>query len=358
MSASAVGYPNTGGIELAFTWGGAIGSGDATAVPASAVLESERGAGPVPTPGAATGLDPAPLFLFDTVFGYALLFLVGLFLVYTGFRKYKTSQLIANTPTQNIRSLAGGRAEIVGTATPGDDLVEKPISEGKCLYAQYRVEERRTIRLGKGNKKKWRVWVAVDEGEIGHEFYVEDETGTVPIDPTDVDLTVDDANTTRTTVRTDEETPEAVAQFESNRPDGQSESIGQRIVDELHPANISLRSMLRLYAIVSAPLWTLVSNVNPSKRRRRYTEWVVEPGEDVYVFGNAKEQTDKSESAITTDERLVMTRDEMTRRFVISDAGDEAGAAKSLRRQTPLWMGGGVLLSIASLYLMLVLLGL
>ncbi|WP_154660439.1 hypothetical protein [Halopiger goleimassiliensis] len=297
-----------------------------------------------------------PGFLFDSALGYLFLLIVGLFLVYTGFRKYKTSQLIKNTPTQNIRSLAGGRAEITGTAVPADGLVEKPISDGECLYAKYRVEERRMIEIGKN--RKWRVWVTVEEGEIGHDFYVEDETGRVPVDPHDVDLEVEDDNTTQKTVRTDDTTPDAVEEFESStRDEARTKSVGDRIKAELHPANLSVRSLLRLYAIASAPMWAILSNVNPAKRRRRYTEWVIEPDEDVYVFGYAREQDDKSDSAITTDERLVMSHDEMTNRFVISDKGEEAAAASSLRRQTPIWMGSGVLLSAVSVFFLLSLLG-
>lgn len=309
------------------------------------------------SPTTIEGVSPvfAIPFVSDSLFFGVLMIPLGVYLGYIGLRKFQMSQLVANTPTQKARSLAGGRAELEGEAEPADALVPKPISDGDCVYAQYEVQERRMIRIPTGGKRRdvhLPVWVTVGRGDIGERFYLEDDTGRVPIETTDLDLQVGDENTTTTVVASDERKPDAVQAFEADHDvEGTDKGFIERTKEAFHPTNIGVRTLLRYYAIMSSPLFNIFLELGlMSRRRRRYVEKIVDPGEDLYVFGYAREQADKAADAIDIEDRLIMTKDEMTDRFVASDAGTEDRTASRLKRQAPLWVLGGGLMSLAGLY--------
>ncbi|MCL9814348.1 E3 ubiquitin ligase family protein [Natranaeroarchaeum aerophilus] len=296
------------------------------------------------------------VLLVESIMWPLLLVPLGLYIGYVGLRKYQTSQLIANTPTQKARSVAGGRAELEGKAVPANGTVPKPLSDGDCVYGQYEVQERRIIRIPTGkNRKSMRipVWVTVGRGDIGQPFYIEDDTGRVPVDPSDLDLLVENGTGTRT-ARTDERTPPDVQQFEEHHDiDGDNKGFIERTKDDFHPTNISVRTLLKYWAYVSSPFLNLFMSLGLfSRQRRRYVERYIEPGEEIYVFGNAREQENKAADAIETEDRLLITKDEMTNRFVVSDSGTEDTTVQTLRRQAPVWLASGGILNVFGVYLL------
>lgn len=265
-----------------------------------------------------------PLTLADAP-AYLVLFVIGLGLIYLGFRRYRTSQLIANTPTQSVRSLAAGRAELEGIARTAERTLDQPFTEGSCVCAAYEIEEERETDDDDDEME----WVTLAEGQLAVPFYLEDDTGRVLIEATDVDLVISDENETEITV--DERESDPVYVFEFLRNGGPVDDDGT-VVSKL-------------------------DGIEPHvDRRRRYSQSVLPVDEDVYVFGYAEIRDDQPETSVETEDRLVMTGDEMTGRFVVSDM-DEERVSSSLRIQAPVLIVLGVLTSTVSLYVILSLIG-
>jgi len=89
--------------------------------------------------------------------------------------------------------------------------------------------------------------------------------------------------------------------------------------------------------------------------RRRYTQEVVPPGTEVYIYGNAIDRG--GESGLETDDQgLVVGHDDTTGRFIVSDMGEE-GLTTTLGRTAPLMILLGIALLTFGFYLALSILG-
>ncbi len=99
----------------------------------------------------------------------------GWLLVY-GFSLLREKRLIENVPRSTVRSVAMGFAEISGAAREKGPLTA-PLSGLPCVYFRYVIEEERS------NGRNGREWVTIDQGESPVPFYVEDETGSMLVDP-------------------------------------------------------------------------------------------------------------------------------------------------------------------------------
>lgn len=89
-----------------------------------------------------------------------------------GFRNFRKRQLIANTPTAKVRSMAMGLVELNGTVEPRS-LVTAPFSGRACVYWQIEVALR-----GKYNS-----WTTVHRNASGSPFFLRDETGLALVYP-------------------------------------------------------------------------------------------------------------------------------------------------------------------------------
>jgi len=277
-----------------------------------------------------------PLSLAGEVLRAAIFFAFGVVLIRTGIKEYNTGRLISNTPTQKVRSLAPGRAELEGKAVASENgTVPRPFSEGTCLCGKYKIEERRRRRSKKGNRYKW---VTIDSGFIGNPFYIEDETGRVLVETEDLSLKVSSENRNTTTVGAGRTPPKPIQEFRN----------GDVTTRDLASENTGLISTLSPFSSSGGGF-----SVGGRKlRRRRYKEWFLPAGEDAYVFGAATERADQPETAIETEKRLKMTKDDSTGRFIVTDRCQDA-LATSLKRYAPLYMVVGVALSGAGLYFLL-----
>ncbi|WP_331235877.1 GIDE domain-containing protein [Natronorarus salvus] len=251
---------------------------------------------------------PIVAVVIEDVVVSAALFALGLFLIHRGFDAYRAGRLIRDTPTATVHSMALGRVELHGTAREAATAFDRPFTDGRCLYARYRIEEYR--RNGKGERE----WRRIDDGTKVAPFYLEDDTGRVLIAAdhwTTVEISAE--NRSRVTVRSYESEPEAVLRF-------------LRHDSPVEPAGGGL-----LGSISNAP--------------RRYTQWVLPVDSEVYVFGGVEECED-GEGAFR--DRLVVTTDESTGRFVVSDS-DPASLAETYGRRAPLLVVAGLLVSALSL---------
>jgi hypothetical protein len=107
-------------------------------------------------------------------------FCVGIGLFIYGFRLLQRRRLILDTPFSKIRSAAMGMVEISGLAV-GPYTMIAPVTARPCYYYRTLVWEWKQS----GKNKQW-VKVA---GECMHvPFFVDDNTGRMPIDPRGADL--------------------------------------------------------------------------------------------------------------------------------------------------------------------------
>jgi hypothetical protein len=164
----------------------------------------------------------------------------GLVLFGAGFRAWRRLRLIEDTPTSRVRSMALGRVELAGRALGKADL-EAPFTGAPCVYYRYRIEQE--VRSNK--RRSWRTVARGDSSAWG--FYLEDDTGRVLVDPAgaEVDLSHD---------------------WKETNP-------------ELAP---------RLLAALAR------DGVDPEgwlfRKKLRFTEWHIAPGDPLYVLGVAQER--------------------------------------------------------------------
>ncbi len=102
--------------------------------------------------------------------GIILLFALGAFLFFLGFKSYRKYRILADTPTTPIRSMAMGLTRSRGKAT-GGDRVTSPLTGAACFYYWVRVE--------KFKQGKHAGWVPVSNEMDRRPFYLDDGTAKV-----------------------------------------------------------------------------------------------------------------------------------------------------------------------------------
>lgn len=241
-------------------------------------------------------------------FGIVLAFLLGVLLIYVGWHQYRTKRLIQGTPTETVRSLSLGRTSLVGSARPGGDPFDQPFLEGKAVLATYEIEE-----YDPDNQHETSDWRTRDSGSLLAPFDLDDGTGSVRIDPDEtLKLVVSEGNTTTFEIEANEDEPAPVRRF-------------LRLESSLDPA---------------------ADGFSLHEEKCRYTQEVIPPDEEIFVFGSASEQEDVSG---TGEELLVVGTDDETGRFVLSDRGEDA-LTSDMGSMAALATGLGVLLVATGVY--------
>jgi hypothetical protein len=249
-------------------------------------------------------------------------FLAGLALLITGIQRYRQNRLVADTATEKARSVAVGRTELEGVARPLEESVRQPFHDGDCLYAEWRIEEyrRHDDELGGGPAGDSPLndnplddspvggsgshWETVASGSHEEPFLVADETGAVAVEPdSGVDWRLTDDCQSQWTLDGDDD-PEAAAEFD--------------------------------------PRSEFSTDIDA---RRRYTQTVLPPEMDVYVYGQAV-PTDPGE---LSGQDLKIERDTATDRFVVSNR-DEESLRSFYGYRAPLYAVLGLVVSAVSLY--------
>ncbi len=107
---------------------------------------------------------------------------IGIILFMAGLKWFGYKRLIENIPTSKIRSIAMGLVEIYGKVVPiENNLLISPFSNTECVYYKYTVE-----RWVKRNDKHH--WQVVNSGKTSLPFKLNDNTGSVLIDPVGADI--------------------------------------------------------------------------------------------------------------------------------------------------------------------------
>ncbi|HOL21362.1 MAG TPA: hypothetical protein PLQ41_00710 [bacterium] len=102
-------------------------------------------------------------------------FFAGIYLFLNGFRRLWEKRLIQNIPTSKIRSIAMGQVEIQGTAI-ADVLLTGPYTKSPCVF--FHIIEEHLVRTKDSAR-----WVKDLDVKSDIPFFVQDDTGSVMVDP-------------------------------------------------------------------------------------------------------------------------------------------------------------------------------
>ncbi|MBN1860216.1 MAG: hypothetical protein JW840_02010 [Candidatus Thermoplasmatota archaeon] len=201
------------------------------------------------------------------VLGGIVLFVVGLY-----FQRKK--QLIVDTPTSTIRSLAMGLVEIYGQVIPiKERLFKSPFTEKDCVYYLYTIEEYRSS--GKSSH-----WVTIKKEEQRDLFYLKDETGMVLIDPTGAQI-------------------EARKDFECQSSLGKDPP--EQVIRFLRTRNLTHEGFLGL------------------NKTMRYKETVIVPSDSLYIMGTAGENPFKKQGTANQVDSIMIQKGTHEKQYYISD---------------------------------------
>ena len=171
----------------------------------------------------------------------AVVIIFGAILFGTGFRSMKRKKLMESIPTSKIRSLAVGIAEIYGKATTNAPLIHGPFSNEECIVCRVVIQEYNSW-------SKYNKWRTIKDVILSTEFMVEDETGKVQVEPREATLDIP-------------------ISYENNS--GWGKSPPKHAIEFLKNHNISS------------------GGISLSFHSRRFLEYTIKPGDNVYVLGRA-----------------------------------------------------------------------
>lgn len=117
----------------------------------------------------------------EYLFWLALVVVGGIASLTGSLWQYRRGRVFADTPTSRIRSASQGYVELQGHAALMDGPpIVSPLTGKRCVWWQYKVEERRTTTV---NGKRQSRWVTIRRGRSDSLFMLRDDTGQCIVDP-------------------------------------------------------------------------------------------------------------------------------------------------------------------------------
>lgn len=229
-----------------------------------------------------------------------------------GFQRYRERQLIRDTPTSKVRSLAVGDVEVKGTAHPVDEPLRSPLTKRDVCIWEIEIEEKKRS-AEEGSK-----WSTVLETGDHVAFHLEDGTGRVQVDPQEADLAIEDE--TEIALASGEEPPEQLATW-AGEQDWWAK-LGAEEVEDGDEEGIGETMQRKMVERAKEHL------TEPRDRDRRLTERILHVGEETYVFGGARPREDQVSP--NNPENLVIGVHEGTGKLMITDQGEAAFAEEKL----------------------------
>jgi hypothetical protein len=230
----------------------------------------------------------------------------GAALAYAGWRARDTGTKVDETDTTRVSDIRPGRVAVTGTVRPVSDgtTVRSPIGRATAVAYRTLVQGSRS-----GNSDTGGHWERLYSREDSVPFLVDDGRGTVRVDPP---ASADQRfEWQQVTVQPGDEPPPAVQSFVER--EGEVDESGGHQVGPV--------------AVGS---------------RRRYSEGVLEPGENVYVLGKARE-TDAG-----WDDHDYVIDQHTTDDFILSDKPPDELATQEAARGT-LYLAVGGIAAVAGL---------
>ncbi len=267
--------------------------------------------------------------------GIILLFVLGAFLFFLGFRSYRRYRILADTPIMPIRSIAMGLTHARGKAT-GDDRLTSPLTGAPCFYYWVRVE--------KFKQGKHAGWVPVANEMDRRPFYLNDGTAKVLVNAVYAEFNV----------------------LQTFSYEIGPKLAGKRFVDPLlgvaGPSEQDLRTYLtgvsdRARAATKAPsigYQLAVPGISSGDglsldfgaHHYRFTEDCLLADRDCIVLGTCVENPSPKDD----DDRNLITRGENEKTFLINSMSEQK-AEKGLRKQALiLILIGSVMIIMAAVF--------
>jgi hypothetical protein len=203
---------------------------------------------------------------------------IGVVLFVQGLRSYLLKKMIQNIPTTKIRSAAMGLVEIYGEVVP-IKTQKSPLSEDRCVYYKFDVEkpnDKPDITIDPiMNKVGLNKFASIESREA---FYVKDETGMILVDPSTAKIDID------YTHRMESSSGRGLSEFTMNFLEGK--------------------------------------DIQYKHTNQEYVEYLIRPGDNIYVMGTAVPNPDKAYSKNHT-ENAVISKGDNDRMFYISDKSEK-----------------------------------
>jgi len=203
-----------------------------------------------------------------------------------GILAYLRRMSIQNLPTAKARSAAVGMVELHGKAKSLGEPLVSPFYGFKCLYYAVVVEDERKGKSGSNHYTE----LKNARLESTAPFLLEDETGTITVDPKDASIYI---------LKRDMYCIGPLSKFPKDMRDFlDKKSRGEPIPDRI--ANF-LSGMIT--------------------QRYRVREFTISEGDEIYVFGNAK--IPKSQPTYDVSNALVVSKGEPWQDFILADHPEE-----------------------------------
>lgn len=249
-----------------------------------------------------------------------LAFVGGLVIVYWGFQTYQFGRIIRDTPTEPVSGVAMGRTQIEGTVLPAERCFDQPFTEGQCVYAEFKVKEYRDDPSDDDNGKEWDT---IQSETVSEPFYIDDETGTMRVEPNEETIYELSEKRSRTIeVSTGDSPPPAVHGFLGDDAHDGPMIAGQENLEQVPRSEFG--------------------SVSGTRNKRKYIQTVLPVGETAYVFGGATRR-DPADITVRDDSEVIRT-DPSTNEFVISDQGEFTLASQYTQRSL-LYIIAGIITS-------------
>lgn len=251
-------------------------------------------------------------------FGWATVFMLGIggVALYAAFDELRQRQLMLNTPTSKVRSLAVGDVEVKGQARPADEPLTSPLTHTEACVYSLKIEEEHKSDEGSD-------WDTVLEFQRQVPFHVDDGTGEVLVEPEEADLDVaveetvhvDDHDEPPAPIREFAQTEDGqeILETEIPREEGQDSGVSGKVTDVVES---TIQSRAKKHLTESRP------------HDRRYKERVLGVGESAYVFGGAYPREEAASA--TNAENLVIREHRGTGEFIVSDKSEAQQAEEGL----------------------------
>jgi len=243
-----------------------------------------------------------------------IMLVIGIPAFYYGLKNYLLMQKIRNTPTSKVRSAAVGLVELSGKAKCRENM-PSPISKANCIFWRLKAEYYQHSKNG-GH------WNGIYGKDSSMQFYLEDETGKMLVDPKGGDIQIP--------------------------PDFTSSG---RLGDKALFGLVSQKQIDKRAIEYMAENTEFARAMNShGGQELRVTESYIAEGDPLYVLGSAMPLSGAS-SAIS-NENLVVRKSDTDKILYIRDT-EEKRILDQFKLSVPLGIGGGFLLIMGALIILL-----